>query len=51
MVIFNSGPITASFFVTTAVGRNGILPQRTLSNTAVSYNLLPALRRTGLFSP
>jgi hypothetical protein len=51
MVIFNSGPITASFFVTTAVGQNGILPQRTLSNTAVSYNLLPALRRTGLFSP
>lgn len=49
MVTFNAGPITASFFVTTAVGQNGVLPQRTLSNTALTYNLLPALRRTGLF--
>jgi hypothetical protein len=47
--IFNSGPITASFFVTTAVGDNGVLPQKTLSNTVVTYNFLPALKRTGLF--
>lgn len=40
---------TASFFVTTAVGGNGVLPQRTLSNTVFTYNALPVLKRTGLF--
>ena len=49
MVTFNSGPVTASFFVTTAVRQNGVLPQRTLSNTVFTYNVLPALKRTGLF--
>lgn len=40
---------TTSVFVTTAVGRNVALPQRTLSNLVFSYNALPDLRRTGLF--
>ncbi|MEO5740864.1 MAG: hypothetical protein ABIS29_09755 [Vicinamibacterales bacterium] len=40
---------TASWFVTTAVGENIALPQRTLSNAVFSYNALPDLRRTGLF--
>jgi hypothetical protein len=39
----------ASAFVTTAVGRNERLPQRTLTNIVFTYNALPALRRTGLF--
>jgi len=39
----------ASFFVTTAVGHNGVLPQRTLSNTIFTYNVLPLLKRTGFF--
>jgi len=47
---YNFGPeLLASFFITTAVGHNGVLPQRTLSNTVVTYNLLPMLRRAGLF--
>jgi len=41
--------LTASFFVTTAVGGNGMLPQRTLSNTIVTLNALPVLRSTGYF--
>jgi hypothetical protein len=50
MVIFTSGPITASFFGTRAVGpAHVLLPQRTLSNSVITYNVLPALRRTGLF--
>jgi hypothetical protein len=50
MATVNMSPgLSASFFVTRAVGRNGALPQRTLSNTVVTYNLLPALRRAGLF--
>lgn len=49
MPIFVFGPFTASFFITTAVGRNGVLPQRTLSNPVFTYNALPALKRTGLF--
>jgi hypothetical protein len=50
MVTYNISPeFLASFFITTAVGQNGVLPQRTLSNTVVTYNVLPALRRTGLF--
>jgi hypothetical protein len=44
-----SPEFTASAFVTTAAGRNGALPQRTLSNTVFTYNALPALKRTGLF--
>lgn len=40
---------TTSVFVTTAVGRNVALPQRTLSNLVFSYNALPDLRRTGIF--
>jgi hypothetical protein len=44
-----SPEVTASFFITTAVGGNDALAQRTLSNTAVTYNALPALKRTGWF--
>jgi hypothetical protein len=44
-----SPELLASFYITTAVGRNGVLPQRTLSNTVVTYNVIPALKRTGLF--
>jgi len=40
---------SASAFVTTAVGGNPTLPQRTLMNLIFSYNALPDLRRTGLF--
>jgi hypothetical protein len=50
MVTYTFSPqLLASFFITTAVGENGVLPQRTLSNTVVTYNVLPLLRRTGLF--
>jgi len=50
MATYNfSSQLLASFFITTAVGNDGPLPQRTLSNTVVTYNLLPMLRRTGLF--
>jgi hypothetical protein len=41
--------LTASAFITTAVGHNGVLPQRTLWNLVLAYNALPDLRRTGLF--
>ena len=40
---------SASWFVTTAVGNNVALPQRTLSNLVFAYNALPDLRRTGWF--
>jgi hypothetical protein len=50
MATYVFGPeFTASFFITTAVGRNGPLPQRTLSNTVFTFNAVPALKRTGLF--
>ena len=41
--------LPASAFITRAVGDNGTLPQRTLSNLIFTYNALPDLRRTGLF--
>jgi hypothetical protein len=45
-----SPSFTASAFVTTAVGNDGVtLPQRTLLNLVFAYNVLPDLRRTGLF--
>ncbi len=40
---------SATAFVTTAVGDNVALPQRTLSILAFSYNVLPDIRRSGLF--
>jgi len=39
----------ASYFITTAIGQNGPLPQRTLMNLVFTFNVLPELRRTGLF--
>jgi hypothetical protein len=44
-----SPAFTASAFITTAVGNNATLPQRTLLNLILAYNALPDLRRTGLF--
>jgi hypothetical protein len=44
-----SPAFTASAFITTAVGANAALPQRTLLNLILAYNALPDLRRTGLF--
>ena len=44
-----SSRFTASAFFTRAVGNDGDLPQRTLSNLIFAYNALPDLRRTGLF--
>jgi hypothetical protein len=44
-----SPEFTASFFITRAVGSNGPLPQRTLSNTVFTYNVVPSLKRTGVF--
>ena len=44
-----SPEFTASFFITTAVGHNGTLPQRTLINAVITYNVIPALKRTGIF--
>jgi hypothetical protein len=41
--------VTASYYITTAVGRNPTLPLRTMSNLVVGYNVLADLRRTGLF--
>jgi hypothetical protein len=41
--------VTASCYITRAVGANPPLPLRTMSNLVVGYNLLPDLRRTGLF--
>ena len=50
MSTFTISPrITTSAFVTTAVGSNGTLPQRTLLNLIFTYNALPDLRRTGWF--
>ncbi len=40
---------SASYFITTAVGGNVTLPQRTLSNLIFTYNVLPDIRRSGLF--
>ena len=42
-----SPPLQVSWYVTAAVGRNGVLPQRTLYNTALTYDMLPALKRKG----
>lgn len=44
-----SPQLTASYYITTAVGHNATLPLRTMSNLVVGYNALPDLRRTGLF--
>ena len=41
--------LTASYYITTAVGHNVDLPLRTMSNLVFAYNALPDLRRTGLF--
>ena len=50
MAIHNFSPrFLTSYFITTAVGSNGALPQRTLMNLVFTYNALPDLRRTGLF--
>jgi hypothetical protein len=50
MVIYNiSQEFLASAFITREVGNEVPLPQRTLLNIVLSYNALPALRRTGLF--
>ncbi len=50
MTTFTLSPrITTSAFITTAVGNNVTLPQRTLLNLIFTYNALPDLRRTGLF--
>jgi len=40
---------SGSAFITRAVGNNVPIPQRTLSNLIFTYNVLPDLRRTGLF--
>lgn len=44
-----SSRLTASAFITRAVGNDVAMPQRTLSNLIFSYNALPDLRRTGWF--
>jgi hypothetical protein len=44
-----SPSLTASYFITTAVGDNVDLPLRTMSNLVFAYNAIPDLRRTGLF--
>jgi hypothetical protein len=50
MVTYTFSPqLLASVFITTAVGTNGALPQRTLSNSVVTYNVMPLLKRSGLF--
>ena len=50
MVIYNISPeFLASAFITRAVGNDIPLPQRTLSNIVFTYNVIPALKRTGLF--
>jgi hypothetical protein len=41
--------ITVSYYITTAVGPNPPLPLRTMSNLVFGYNVLPDIRRTGLF--
>ena len=40
---------SGSAFITRAVGNNVPIPQRTLSNLIFTYNVLPDLRRSGLF--
>jgi hypothetical protein len=50
MFIFNISPqFLASAFLTRAVGNDVPLPQRTLSNLVFTYNVLPDLKKTGLF--
>jgi len=50
MVIYNiSARFLASAFLTRAVGNDVPLPQRTLSNLVFTYNVLPDLKKTGLF--
>ncbi|MGE4055735.1 MAG: hypothetical protein AB7F99_13130 [Vicinamibacterales bacterium] len=50
MLTYSFSPeFLASAFVTTAVGRNEPLPQRTLTNIVFTYNAIPGLRRTGWF--
>jgi hypothetical protein len=50
MVIYNISPeFLASAFITRAVGNDIPPPQRTLSNIVLTYNVIPALKRTGLF--
>src|SRR5688572_15925542 len=50
MVIYTISPeLLASAFITRALGNAIPLPQRTLSNIVFTYNLIPRLKRTGLF--
>jgi hypothetical protein len=50
MVIYNISPeFLASAFITRSVGNDIPLPQRTLSNIVFTYNVIPALKKTGLF--
>ena len=50
MVIYTISPeFLASAFITRAIGNDIPLPQRTLSNIVFTYNVIPALKRTGLF--
>ena len=50
MLIYTISPeFLASAFITRAVGNDVPLPQRTLSNLVFTYNVLPALRKTGVF--
>lgn len=44
-----SPQITVSYYITTAVGANPPLPLRMMSNLVFGYNVLPDIRRTGLF--
>jgi hypothetical protein len=44
-----SPQLAASAFATTTAGRHGALPQRSMTTVALSYNVLPELRRTKLF--
>jgi hypothetical protein len=49
MAIYNITPeFLASAFITRAFGNDIPLPQRTLSNIVFTYNVIPALKRTGL---
>lgn len=51
MVICNITPeFLASAFIARAVGNDIPLAERTLSNIVFTYNVIPALKRTGLFS-
>lgn len=50
VVIYSISPeFLASAFITRSVGNDIPLPQRTLSNVVFTYNVIPALKRTGLF--